>query len=218
MSLENIVMADIVIAAVLLLSVVIGARRGLVKSLAGVIIVVVAFVGASFIADALAEPVAEWMGPMVEQHIQEKLSGQESADPQSMLENFHFNGKNLQEMVDEVMEKVNETGTSILHALTESATNAIAYAVVYVLAFLALLLAVWLLMKPLQLATKLPGIHGLNALGGAALGLIWGALLVFVTVWVMLRFDWVLTEEMVEQSKLLYFFAHNSPVSLITSL
>lgn len=210
--------ADIVIAAVLVLSAWIGARKGLVKSLAGVVIVVAAFVGASFVADALAQPVADWLEPMVQQQIQDKLALQDAADASDMLSAFHFTGESLQQLADEVMEKVQETGMSLLTAVADSVTRSIAYAVVYVLAFLALLIVLWLLMKPVYLALKLPGLRTINALGGGVLGLVWGALLVFLAVWAMLRFDWVLTREMVESSGLLGFFANNSPISLITSL
>ena len=43
-------------------------------------------------------------------------------------------------------------------------------------------------------------------------------LLVFLAVWLMQKFNWLITPEMVEQSTLLHFFATNSPISLMTSL
>ena len=84
--------------------------------------------------------------------------------------------------------------------------------------FLALLLVLWLLMKPVYLLVKLPLLRTVNAIGGGALGLVWGALLVFLAVWLMQRFDWYITADMVANSTLLHFFATNSPISLITSL
>ena len=210
--------ADMVIAAVLVLAVVIGAWKGLVKSLAGVVIVVAAFIGASFVANALAEPVADWLGPVIEEKILDKLTAEDTADAESMLAAFHFRGENLQQMVDEVLDKVKETGMDLLSAVTDSVAQSVAYAAVYLAAFLILLLVLWLLMKPVYLLVKLPVLRTANALGGGALGLVWGALLVFLVVWLMQRFDWYLTPDMVESSTLLRFFATNSPVSLITSL
>ena len=211
-------LADIVIAAVLLLAMIVGAKKGLLKSLAGVVIVAASFIGAAFIADALADPVAKWLQPMVEGYVQESLAADSTADAGTMLEMFHFSGESLEKLVEEVMEKVSQTGMTVLHAVSESVTHSIAYAAVYLVAFLALLVALWLLSQPLHLAAKLPGLRALNALGGGALGLIWGALLVFLAVWLMQRFNWVITAEMVENSALLHFFATNSPISLITSL
>ena len=81
-----------------------------------------------------------------------------------------------------------------------------------------LLLVLGLLSKPLQLVTKLPVIHGANAVGGGALGLLWGALVVFVVVWALRKFDILLTPETVEQSRLLRFFAEHSPLDWISGL
>ena len=135
-----------------------------------------------------------------------------------MLTLFHFNGESLQQMVDEVTDKVKETGVDLLHAVSGSVAHSVAYAAVYLVAFLVLLLVVWLVLKPVHLLVKLPVLRTVNALGGGALGLIWGALLVFLAVWLLQRFDLVLTGEMVENSLLLQFFANNSPLSLLTSL
>ncbi|MBE6919056.1 MAG: CvpA family protein [Ruminococcaceae bacterium] len=211
-------LADIVIAAVLVLAVIIGAWKGLVKSLAGVVIVVAAFIGASFVANAFAEPVADWLGPVIEENILDKLAAEDTTDAETMLSAFHFRGESLQQMVDEVMGKVKETGMDLLSAVTDSVAQSVAYAAVYLVAFLALLLVLWLLMKPVHLLVKLPGLRTVNALGGGALGLVWGALLVFFAVWLMQRFDWYITADMVANSTLLHFFATNSPISLITSL
>ena len=210
--------ADVVIAAALVLAVVVGAHKGLVKSLAGVVIVVGAFIGASFVANAFAEPVAEWLGPMIEENMMEKLTGQETADAESLLESLHFSGERLQQMVDEVMGKVKETGADLLSAVTDIVAHSVAYAGVYLVAFLALLVLLWLLMKPVELVVKLPLLRTVNAVGGGALGLVWGALLVFLAVWLLQRFDVYITAEMVGKSTLLRFFATNSPLSLLTSL
>ena len=210
--------ADIVIAGVLVLAAAIGAWKGLVKSLAGVVIVMVAFIGASFVANAFSEPVAQWLGPVIEEKILDKLATENTADAESMLAAFHFRGENLQQMVDEVLEKVKETGMDLLSAVSDSVAHSVAYAAVYLAAFLVLLVVVWLLMKPVYLLVKLPVLRTANALGGGALGLVWGALLVFLAVWLMQRFDLFLTADMVENSMLLRFFANNSPLSLLTSL
>ncbi len=211
-------MIDIIILGVLVLCTVIGAYRGLLQSLAGVIIVVAAFFGASLVADALAPSVAEWIGPMMEESIHEKLLQSSTSDVGSMLEKFHFSGTNLQKMAEEIMDKAAQTGMSLLNAVTESVAQSVAYALVYFISFVLFLIVLWLAMKPLQLMTRLPGLHMLNCIGGGALGLVWGALLTFLAVWLMLRFDWLLTQEMLASSPVLKFFAENSPISLLTSL
>ena len=60
---------------------------------------------------------------------------------------------------------VKETGESVFSAVTESVSHSIAYGIVYAAAFIAILLVVWLLLKPLDLAGKLPLVRTVNALG-----------------------------------------------------
>ncbi len=234
--LQHITLADVVIVVALALSVFLGSRKGLVKSLAGVVILVVAFIGAGFIADAMAKPVANWLTPLVGEKIQEQLALQEeTADVGAFLESFtfdeeslqmleellnefNFDGQGLENIIGDITADVEETGTEILRAITDRVAYSVSYALVYLLSFIVLLLALWLLMKPIYLVLKLPILRTVDALGGAALGLVWGALLTFLAVWALLRLDIVITQEMVASSTVLRFFATNSPLSLITSL
>ena len=210
--------ADLLIAAALLAAVVIGARRGLLRSLTGLIVVVLAFVLASWAADRLADPVAQKLSPLVERRIEQKLTRQESASAESVLADFGFIGERLQELTQQVVHAAQESGASLLAALSQSVAHSVAYTLVYVVSFVLLLLVLGLLSKPLQLVTKLPVIHGANAIGGGALGLVWGALVVFVAVWALRKFDILLTPETVEQSRLLRFFAEHSPLDWISGL
>ncbi len=212
------IIADVIIAVVLLLAMVVGAKRGLLQSLAGVIIVVAAFFGASWLANTLAEPVAQWMRPMLEEYIQETVSQQQqTADVEELLRSFQFDGATLQQQIEDVMQQITDTGASMVDAVADSVTLSIAHAAVFVVAFLVLVLVLWLVMLPLKLMTKLPGLHAINTIGGGALGLVWGVLLVFLAVWAMGRFGWLITPEMVERSIVLKFFATNSPLSLLAA-
>ncbi len=216
------VIADILVLAVLALCVWFGARRGLLKSVAGLIIVLVALWGASWASEHLSEPVANWLEPKLTVRIEQQIQGDEtvdSSDADQMLQSFNFRGKGLQEMLDKVQQQVRQTGQSILTAVAVSVAHSIAGTVVYVVALIVLLLALWLLMKPLNLlATKLPLVSKVNAMGGGLLGLICGGLLLFALVWVMLRFGLLLTQELVDGTILLKFFATNTPLGLLAAL
>ena len=75
-----------------------------------------------------------------------------------------------------------------------------------------------LLLTPLHLFTKLPAVHVVNAILGGALGLVKGALLLFFAVWLLRRFQILVTPELIGQTYILRFFAEHSPMELITSL
>ena len=83
---------------------------------------------------------------------------------------------------------------------------------------LGLLVVLRLALSPLHLFTKLPVVHGANALLGGALGLVKGALLVFLAVWVLQKLQLLVTPELVNKTVLLKFFARNSPIDLIAKL
>ena len=89
---------------------------------------------------------------------------------------------------------------------------------VYLLSFLLLLLILRLLLAPLHLFTKLPVVHGINAVLGGALGFVKGALLLFFAVWLLRRLQLWITPELISQTYNLRFFAEHSPMELITSL
>ncbi len=57
---------DLVIIAVLAVGLIVGAWRGLLASLAGLVIFVAALVGAAVIASALTAPVTEFVRPVME--------------------------------------------------------------------------------------------------------------------------------------------------------
>ena len=196
-----------------------GAKRGLLKSLAGLLIVLVALWGASWAADHLTEPVAQWIEPRVTQRVERKLEESHAVDAGQMLQAFSFRGSGLQKMLDTVHQRVQQTGETVIRAVAQSIARSVAGTAVYVVVFLILLALLWLLMKPLNaIVTRLPLISTVNGLGGAALGLVCGGLTLFVAVWAMQRFGWLLTPELIDGTTLLKFFATQTPLGLLAAL
>ena len=137
---------DAVLAAVLVGLVWLGAKRGLMKSLAGVISVGAAFFGASWCANRFVTPVSRWLEPLLRESIQQKLSGRDGADAGELLSAFAFDAHSLEKILEDVAQRVKETGESVFSAVTESVSHSIAYGIVYAAAFIAILLVVWLLL------------------------------------------------------------------------
>lgn len=218
------IFVDLFMAAILLLALVLGVRQGFVQSLARVAIVIVALLGAAWLAQQLAEPAAKWLEPVLTEKLQQQMNGQPVAadDPSlaaaGILETFGFSGDTLDEMVRSVTEKAQEVGQTLLSAVVSTVLRSVAYAVVYLVSFLLLLLLLRLLLAPLHLFTKLPGVHGINAALGGVLGLVKGALLLFFAVWLLRRLQLWITPELISQTYILRFFAEHSPMELIISL
>jgi small-conductance mechanosensitive channel len=219
--------ADIVLALLLLFSLIYGGKRGLMYSLAGLVIVVVALFGASYAANRFSPAVSDWLTPKLENKIEQQVektmdssaiddrSTNRTADIGELLQKLNVDAEKI---VSDAKEKVTNTAVSLTKTAMQSVVASVAYALTYLLAFVLLVLLLKLLLKPLHLATHLPGFHAIDTLGGAAVGFAGGGLILFLAVWLLLKFNWILTDEMVAQSTLLKFFAENSPISVIASL
>ena len=67
------VIIDAVVVVVLLAFVIRGARQGLVRALAGLVMVIVALVGAGMIAATFSGPAARLAAPVIQKHITSRV-------------------------------------------------------------------------------------------------------------------------------------------------
>lgn len=183
------VIIDIIAAALLIGFTICGARRGLFRALAGLLIVVLALAGARFAADALAPPAVKWAEPAIQRYVEKRLdealpeAGEaEELLPEELLGLLGVASVHLEDLADRARESVRETGADILTAVARSVTESLFYGAIQVLAFLLLVVLLNLAAKAMDLALRLPVLHTANALGGAAAGLVEGALAVWLLV------------------------------------
>ena len=207
---------DLVIAGCLLLSLAIGAKRGFLQTLGSVAAMVVSFIGAGLAAGAFSGTVAGWLKPMLEKKLQ--LKAGDTASASALVQQAGYFGDTAKRITSTVGTLVQQAKESVVSAVAEGIAQSLAYALVYLVVFVALLLLFRLLLRVLKLADKLPGLHGLNVLGGSVLGLAVGVLAVYLLVWLLQSFHLLLTEEMVEQSLLLKFFVNQTPMDWFSSL
>lgn len=222
---------DIAIAAILLFFFWRGIRRGFVLTLCSLLAVFVALIGASFLSDALAEPVAKAVEPVVEHRIQDTLTeaikssefvavdGGVAQAPEDLPLNAvieqltesrlfqNFAGA-FQRAVDAGLAEVTANAA---RALAHFVAVQIARMVIFVIAFLAVLIAWYFLSHALDLVAKLPVLNSLNRWGGGAAGLVKGALVLFIAAWLLK--DSYIPPEAAEHTVLLKFFCTVSPLS-----
>ncbi len=239
----NALIFDIAVAAVLLLFVLLGRRRGFVLTLCGLLAMFVALIGACFLSNLLSAPVAQLVEPLIESNITQLL--QQSIDPSkwqlelpapdsSILEGAQallpqlpleqalaaLEGTQLYSMFGQSLRNAMEAGA--LEMVSGAAASISAYLarevarlVLFVLSFVVVLLAWKLLSHALDLAFRLPVLSSINRLLGGVVGLVKGALVVFIAVWLLKGY---LPAETVEQTYLLRFFCENSPLSLLAMI
>lgn len=221
---------DIAVAAVLLLFVIVGWRQGFVKSLAGLIITVIALVGAAVVAGSFAEPAARLAAPLIEGMVEEKVdqalidqTGSYDTDRldgsvEEVLQMLGIDADAREEIAGRAEDTIRDTGATVVSAVIQSLARSVIYVVLFILAFVALSLLLHVLAAAMDLLTKLPGLHAVNALSGAALGLVKGGLVVFLGIWFLRRVGYSFETAAVSQTYLLKFFAANTPLSVLSLL
>lgn len=214
----DIAILDIVLAAVLLFAVIIGAARGLYRSIAGVLVLVLALWGALWCAAVSAPPVAELLRPRVEQSVAERVRTaveQERETPaaddafekaEKLLRRFGWQG-DLQKTVEERTQSVLTTAeTAITAAIVESFLTDFVTLALKILFFLVLFVALLLLSRLLTpVFEKLPVLRGFNRLGGGIAGLLLGCIILYIVLAIVHRSGAVANAE----SSILYrFYLH----------
>ena len=120
-----------------------------------------------------------------------------------------------QSLADKAEEKVRDTGVSLAMAVVDSMMESFVYMVLFAVALALLSLLLHLAARALDIALKLPGVHLLNGLGGALVGLIQGALAIFLLLWLLRCLHVSFDGEMVTQTHLFGFFATHGPLDLL---
>lgn len=228
------VIIDVIAAAILIASAAWGAHRGLLRALAGLAVVIAALVGAAIIANTLAAPAAHLVTPLIQEHIETRVDAamaQQSQEVQMPEEDVDqdFAIEDLlalmgldedvrSSLVQQTEEKIRDTGVSLAMAVVESVAQSILYAALFVLSFAVLTIALKLLVRALDLVLQLPGLHLVNSLGGGIIGLIEGALALFLAIWVLRRFGVSFETDTVSATHILKFFAAHTPLSALSLL
>ncbi len=225
--------ADGLVLAVLLIFALVGAHRGLILSLCGLLAVIVAFVGAGFLAQTFSPMVADALEPQfaaaIEEQLNASLQAQAEAGQEAVLssDDVPLEGvlDALREMgfyetlissVDRAVESgMTAAAASAAAAVAAAIAQSAAYLILFLVGFAVILLAWKLLSRALDLVARLPGLHFLNKTGGAVFGLIQACILLFIAAWLLQFFGQALPRELVDQTVLLKFFMTTNPFSLL---
>ena len=236
------VIIDVIVVVFLVAFALYGAKRGLLQSLAGLVILAVSLVGASMIATSFSGPAAEIVSPLLEKKVAQKVEsvlaeqiGSEDWE-QLDLQELLSDAPQLQELLeklgvdeslwDSAAEKLqssaSETGKAMVEEVTgivlEEMVQSILYAVLFLIAFLLLMLLLHVLLGAMGLVMKLPGLNLLNTVGGGLFGLIEGGLLLFLAVWLGRQLGISFETELLAEAHILRIFTTYTPLSVLSLL
>lgn len=233
---------DLILAVVLAVTVFQGYRKGFVLTLCGFLAVFVAFLGATILSDALAQPVSQMVRPAIELNInsalQDSLNEQGVTLPQgsaSSQENPGLDGLGEDFSLEQILELLGDSAlvqhfSDAIHsavtqgvlAVTSDVVESIAgyialqiaHGVLFVLCFALVLVAWHFLSHTLDMAFKLPVLSTLNHWAGAGMGLIKGGALLFIACWLLRS---LIPQQAVDSTVLLHFFCTTNPFALMAS-
>lgn len=214
------ILYDIIAAAVLLLALWQGYRKGFVLTLCGCLAFFVALIGGSMLASALAEPVSQLILPLVQNRLTAAVTAQSSAAVDSVtlpalldaLRTSQFYKQFVSAVESAVNAGVIAATGNIVHAAASYIALRLAWGVLFLLSFVVVLVAWTLLSRALDLACKLPVLSTLNRWSGAAVGLVKGAIIVYAAAWLLK--DSLLTPEVAAQTHLVRIFYAYIPMPL----
>ena len=227
-------MIDAVFALVLILSVVFGARRGLFRSFMALAAIVLALIGASLLTDALTEPVTDMLMPRLEKSVEEwfdtesqtpqgdvpQIEGETPAESDASGETPNGDAAQDAENVwqdDSPRQSLRNAARDAALAAVRTLLGSVVRTLVFVLCFLVLTLLLRLVTGGIDKVLDLPVLNALNTIGGGALGLIEGALLLFLVCDVAPKLG-VKAFADYEGTYLLLFFMSHTPRGLVAAL
>lgn len=215
---------DGIVIAVLALFAWFGWRRGLLLSLCGLAVAVVAFFGAGLVADTLDAPVATALVPNLSALVEDRITQHfEDGDTGSIADMLRQEGGLYAWAADAVeqgaldKEHLFTDVTSAVRTAAQAVAQRIAHTLIFALSFLALYVLLTLALHALNIVAKLPGLHFCNGLGGGVIGLVKGGIIVFVAVGAAtLMFSAYLPDaQTLERSFIFKFFVENNPITAL---
>ena len=175
--LQSSVILDIAIAAVLVLSVWIGGKKGLFRSLAELVVYLLGLIGASLAAGALTDRVVELLRPVLESKVSEAISDYITG----ALADVPFGGAIAG--LEGIGDLAGDAAQEAVDLLVETLLYNLAYVLVFLAVFLVFVLVLRIVINLGDLLLRLPVLHEMNTLGGILIGALKGVLIVCLILW-----------------------------------
>ena len=175
--LQSSVILDVAIVAIFALSVWIGGKKGLFRSLAELAVYLVGLIGASLAAGGLTDRVVELLRPVLESKVSEAISDYISGALADVPCGEAIAG------LDGLGDLAGEAAQETVDLLVETLLYNLAYVLVFLAVFLLLVLVLKLVINLGDLLLRLPVLHEMNTLGGLLIGAAKGVFVVCLILW-----------------------------------
>lgn len=236
---DNALIVDGALAVILIVGTLVGAKRGLFKSLMGLVVVAAALVGSVVLANMLTEPITDFVAPKVENAVVKQFtneldksakSGTDAADGVgALLEKYGISADALSGVLTPfasglsgaaagAKQNAADTFRGMASAAIRTVVSGAVHAVLTMVLYIVLLVVLRLLVNLINHVFDLPLLGTVNGLGGAAIGFVEALLLVYVVTYIGYHLGVKIITAHVNDTFLLSFFLNHSPVELLSSL
>jgi uncharacterized membrane protein required for colicin V production len=224
---------DLLLVAALAFCVWQGFRKGLILTVAGVLIIFLSAFLAGKAAAAYAQPVSERLYPIMswvaEDAIDEATRGSGRVDEmtdakeiaevaQKTFETLGISGLEIDAMVSRVLESLATTEQTVRTTISMTVLYVAAYALICLFAFILFMVGLTLLIHFLAAVFKMPVLNLVDKIGGTAAGLMYGLLILSAVGWAVRYLGIIASPELVEDTTILKFFVNNNMLAWLLSL
>lgn len=208
------IVLDIITVALLLFFLWRGKRRGLIKTIAGILVLILAFVGAGLLAKSTAPAISEKLvTPHVTEFLTPKAAGLSDATPGAFYEMLLTLG--IPESLAQNITDSSPMSDMLLNA-SKTIGEKVTYALLCLIYFIALLLILKCIFGLLDRVFDLPILSFVNGLGGLLCGGIWGYLFIMLLGTIFLNAGLFFDRSTLSQTHILGFIISTNPFSLIS--
>jgi uncharacterized membrane protein required for colicin V production len=208
-----------------------GYRKGLLLTVAGVLIIFLSAMLAGAVASANAEAVSEKLHPILsfvaDNAIDDAARGkgplgsmnkaQIAEVARDTYDSMGITNREVDAMVDKVLRAWEGDDQSPLKSIQMTALHLAAYALIALFAFLLFMVGLTLLIHFVAAVVKLPVLNLIDKIGGSAAGFLYGLLILSAAGWAMRYLGIFSSSELVANTAVLRFFVNVNMLSGILS-
>ena len=225
---------DVALVLLFALSLWIGWRRGFVASLAGLLSLLIALVGANLLARTLAPAVGEWIAPSVETNLVEQYNLPQTgptASPSEGAASAENPDSDSESGLAGILERVGlgsivssitgagqdaaDVGSGLAKTAARFIGEHIAFWVLFFLFVILLRILLGIVIRLLDRVMQLPVLRLFNRTGGLLLGFVHGALILLLAACLIQLFSLRLPAHTIEQTYLLRFLLQANPFTAL---
>ena len=210
-----------------------GFRKGLILTVAGVLIVFLSAYLAGRTAAAYAEPVAERLYPIMSWvaddaiddatrgrgRVNELTERREIAEvARKTFESMGISALETDTLVERVLSALNKAEQTVHETISSAVLYVAAYALICLFAFILFMVGLTLLIHFLAAVFKLPVLNLIDKIGGPLAGAFYGLLILSAVGWAVRYLGIIASPELVEDTNILRFFVNSNMLAKHLSL